>query len=182
MISSRFFALISVSLSILGLAYWSLTAETWEDIEVAEQGYLQQKRLLNRLQQLPNREEQIRAALQDLNDGFVEASLYAGDNSSVRTQIQRDVRQVAAGVGLNIGNMRPLLARELDDELFFTPIQLTFSATHDTNLAFLTALETIEPILRVNRMSVSVQTPSELTRPAILSVTMEVGGYRMEAE
>lgn len=50
MISSRFFALISVSLSILGLAYWSLTAETWEDIEVAEQGYLQQKRLLNRLQ------------------------------------------------------------------------------------------------------------------------------------
>lgn len=112
----------------------------------------------------------------------MEASLYAGDNSSVRTQIQRDVRQVAAGVGLNIGNMRPLLARELDDELFFTPIQLTFSATHDTNLAFLTALETIEPILRVNRMSVSVQTPSELTRPAILSVTMEVGGYRMEAE
>ncbi|MBO6504465.1 MAG: type 4a pilus biogenesis protein PilO [Kordiimonadaceae bacterium] len=178
--NSRILVVAIVFLSILSFGYWSLTAETWSDIAVAKQGYLQQKRLLARLQQLPKREEQIRAALQELNTGFVEASLYAGDNSAVRTQIQRDIRQVAASAGLNIGNMRPLLARELDDELIFTPIQLTFSATHDDNLAFLTALESVEPILRVNRMSVSVQTPSEVDRPATLSVTMEVGGYRLE--
>lgn len=165
------------------VSFLAFTASIREENEILTESLIQKQTLLQRLQALPKRENKIKVALQELNDGLAERSLYSGDAAAVRTEVQRDVRRMAAEAQVQVGSIRPLGARRTDDELSLSAIQLNYSASHVENLKFLQLLERAEPILRVQRLSVSVQTASTETMAARLAVTVEVAGFvRSERE
>jgi len=159
------------------LAYIFATADVRLENTLLSESLLQKQTLLLRLQDLPKRESRIRSALKELNDGLAERSLYAGDAVAVRTQVQRDVRRIAAEARIQVGSMRPLGSRRNEGELHSSAIQMSYSATHAENLEFLKLLEAAEPALRVQRLSLSVQTVSTETRAARLSINLEVAGF-----
>lgn len=161
---------------------WSVTSADREaNVELSED-LVQKQRLLQRLQNLPKRENKIREALQALNNGLAERSLYRGDANQARTEVQRDVRKIASQAKIQIGTMRPLGARRTDSELNLTAIQLSYTSDHETNIRFLELLEKAEPLLRVQRMSVSVQAASTDTQAASLNVSLEIAGFVLQGE
>lgn len=160
---------------------WGLIAADIETIQLNSESLMQKQALLARLEKLPQREDQIREALQTLDDGREDRSLYRGDLSSIRNQVQRDIRNIASGIGIRIGAMRPLgLRKHSDFSVGVSSIQLSYQATNEEHLSFLQQLEAAEPILRVQRMSISVQSSSTEHMPAQLSVSLEVAGFVLD--
>lgn len=177
----RSFASWGSLLFLLVTAVWFLTAGDREEIALLEDSLMQKQTLLHRLERLPEREAGIRDALQLLDDGIAERSLYRGEPSAVRTEVQRDVRALASNAGVRVGSMRPMGPRRSSDgKLSMSTIQVSYEATNDENVSFLEKLEQAEPMLRVQRMSVSVQSASTPSRAAILSVSLEVAGFIFE--
>ena len=172
--------LVAIVSSVIG----ALTAEDRVQIEELTSTFLARQELLARLENLPKREEKIRAALEILDDGLAERSLYGVEPASLRTEIQRDIRDIASENNVRIDSMRPLGVRSRDEELIQSTVQLNYETTHEGNMSFLKAIETVEPLLRVQRMSVVVQSASSDTSPARLAVSLEVAGFarRMEGD
>lgn len=160
----------------------TLTADDRAKIDELSDSLLRRQELLARLENLPKREENIKAALEILDDGLAARSLYSGEPASLRTEIQRDIRDIASENNIRIGSMRPLGVRRSDAELIRSTVQLNYETTHDINLDFLKAIEAAEPLLRVQRLSVAVQSASSDTSPARLAINMEVAGFARRIE
>lgn len=171
-----------VALLVFGAIFIVFTAPDRIIITQMSEDLVQRRLLLARLESLPERESAIRTVLQELDDGLAERNLYIGEASSIRTEIQRDVRDIAAKSNVRINSMRPLGTRRASDQLSLSAIQLSYDATNSQNIEFLGHLENAEPVLRVQRLSIVIQAPSSEAMPARLTVNVEVAGYKKREE
>lgn len=167
--------------TVVGLSFlvlWLLIGDELEAIAEGSENLRQKQTLLARLESLPEREDSIRRALSELENGVAQRRLYQGDPGSIRREVQRDLRNIASNAGMQIESMRPLSDRRLaNTNISATSIQLSYFATNEDSLLFLQRIEEAEPTLRVRRLSIAVQSPSSPERPARLSISMEVAGY-----
>lgn len=168
--------------TILITSFAIVTSEDRQQISVLSEDLMQRQRLLHRLESLPQKEDNIRAALELLDDGLAERSLYFGELTNLHNEIQRDVRALATSNNVRINSMRPLGVRRLDEEIILSAIQINYQATPDTTLEFINAIELSEPILRVQRMTIAIQSASSDYQPAQLAVNMELAGYSLASD
>ncbi len=160
------------------LVLWLMVNQDMDAIAEGAENLGQKQMLLARLESLPEREDSIRRALGELENGVAQRRLYQGEPASIRREVQRDIRNVASNAGLQIESMRPLSDRRLaDTNIAVSSIQLSYLATNEESLRFLQKIEEAEPTLRVQRLSIAIQSASNPNRPARLSISMEVAGY-----
>lgn len=174
------------SFFVLGLLFCSLilsayfiSKDKFDAIDVARTTYLRKVSLLERLESLPEKELQIKDQLENLNASVAERLLYEGDFRSAQAFVQRDVRDIAGRVGLQIDSMRALGAGRYsaDDLIVATSIQVNFVAPYAETIEFLGNLETFEPMLRARRLSMRLQKPSSKNQNALIAVNAEIAGF-----
>ena len=155
-----------------------LSGSDLERMDELEQVYLRKKSLLERLEELPRREAEIRRQMADLGNEEASKFLYEGDHQAVQVLIQRDIRHIASQTQMTIGAMRALNATRSEDRLVPAIVQVNLSTNHEALVGFFAALEQAQPMLKVNKMSINVQRPSTASRAAQLRAVLEVSGYR----
>ncbi len=157
---------------------WQLATQDVEIVAELERTYSRKLALLQRLEELPKREEDIRRQLSDLGNEQAGKYLYEGDRQSTQVVIQRDIRQLASQAQMTIGSMRALNRARTNGRLEPMTVQVNSSANYQTLVRFFETLEQAQPMLKIRKMSIHVQTASTQTRPAMLRVVMEVSGFR----
>ncbi|UTW58733.1 hypothetical protein KFE96_00045 [Kordiimonas sp. SCSIO 12603] len=163
---------------IAGLSVYALISSDLDRVTQMEAGIARKKALLERLNSLPKQEEAIRQKLIEFSEAAAEEHLYEGSYSIVQSQIQRDVRQIAEDVDVQIGTVRSLNNTRQAGLISRTSVQMSWVSGYDDLLKFLHRMESWKPFLQVRKMSVRVVKPSDVYTPASLSIVMEVSGYR----
>ena len=159
---------------------WILIAPTLAEIAQQEQDYVRKLALLARLEALPKEEQAIRQTLDSLSNDAASRLLYAGDHNSVQSQLQLDIRQLAARSNINVNSVRSLPAFRQSGMVQGASVQLNLDLTQEGLIQFLKEIEQAEPILRVKRLTVRVRQESTESSAAQLSVALEMTGFRQE--
>lgn len=167
----------SVVIALVVILYKHFNVDDLRDIELAGSELVRKEELLNRLEQLPEREATIRERIQLLNEAAAEKYLYQGGQREAQALILRDVRALAARSNVSIDSMRSIGIRRSTNLISRSAIQVNFVAKNDNLLNFLSEVEAWEPLLRVVRMSVRVRQASTDYQPAELAVMLEVSGF-----
>ena len=165
-------------IGVATFAYLGLTEDEREANEETSYEYLRKKALLERLQSLPTKAQEIRARIADLGGRNVDAYLYEGGDADFRAYVQRDLGEIARAHSVSLRSVRPSDVKQYDEQLDGASVQLSFSSNYNNFLAFLGALEQHQPILKPVRVNVSVSRASTQYSAAVLDISMEVKGYR----
>jgi Tfp pilus assembly protein PilO len=139
--------------------------------------YERKQQLLIRLQSLPEREQDIRNQLSDLNNIAANRYLYNEDPQFVGSLIQRDLQNIAAKNNLRFNSVRPVGTSKQLNGLNKISIQISFTGTNNQLLDFLSDIESHEPLLRTSRTSIRVQQTSTDYSDAVLVLNMNVSAF-----
>lgn len=170
---------------VLGLfagGYYVIVKEDLATVAELERTYLRKKALLQRLQELPDRELSIKRKLADLGNDAATRHLYEGDHNAVQSNVQLDLRNIASESSVAIDRMTSQRASRTDGPLAEAKVDVSLTATNEGLIKFLSAIEAREPLLSISKLGIRVQRPSTRTEPARLSISAEISGYRRQGE
>jgi Tfp pilus assembly protein PilO len=172
----------SALLLLLACLFWLMTSDDWIEIEALEEAYTRRQLLLTRLESLPAQEAQIKRKLADLGNEAAASQLYEGDHNQIQSLMQKDLRQLASDSAVRISRMRAQRHTDTTQYGQLTPakIQLALTASHETLVAFLAALEAQERILKVERLVVRVERTATRHEAARLAVSADIVGFRQQ--
>jgi hypothetical protein len=164
-------------IAVIAIVFWSILSPKFGQLIELEDRYAVRSGLLVSLEALPKRESLIKERLERLNREAAEQYLYAGEVNAIQSLIQRDIRIIANASQLQIASIRSLSNPNSNKLIGEVVLQMGFITTYAELLPFLSKLEAQKPILRVRKLSVRVNRPSDDYSPARLQVVAEVSGY-----
>ncbi|NVJ70804.1 MAG: hypothetical protein HWE08_10650 [Alphaproteobacteria bacterium] len=167
----------SILIVLLTFGWWVIVSDDLAMIGELERTYQRKQILMQRLDQLPEKEDVIKRRIADLGNDGASRYLYTGDQNRIRSELQRDIRQLASKIEIRVRQMRPLRESRSDDTLARSSVQIDFVCTQEKLLKFIAALEGFEPMLSAGKLNVRIQVPSEVSRAAQLSVSAEISGF-----
>ena len=166
----------SVLLILVG-SMWLLTIDDITTASELEDSYARNMLLLDRLQELPDREAVIRRQLADLGNEAAAAYLYAGLPHEVQAQIQKHLRQISSSTGVSLSAMRPEGSITGNELIKRVSVRINFTTSFENLVSLLAKIEEQKPLLRVRSASMSVERQSTESEAALIAVGLEVSGF-----
>lgn len=170
-------AWLGVIFALISALYFLTREDIQEALDVRDI-FMRKQVLLDRLEQLPAREQLIKRRLADLGNEAASQNLYKGDHNSIQSLMQRDIRELASNSSVRIVRMTSARQSRSPQRLAASTVQLSLNASYENLINFVAGIEASEPLLIVGKLTIRVQRASTRTDAAQLNITAEVSGFR----